>query len=137
MAINPPPPKPEITRPVIMTPLVAAKPQIRLPAANSKLLITKPVQRPYMSVNFPESGWHAAVAIMYAEATHASRLSELKLVEMGADRVAMMVVSRAPRNTPIKVIPTTRTSFVLPGSLAITVCSLFAFLKRGVSSSAA
>jgi len=53
-----------------------------------------------MSVRRPDKGWHAAFAIRYADASHDSKESELKELEMGADRVAMIVVSRAPKKTP-------------------------------------
>jgi len=44
-----------------------------------------------MSVNRPESGWQAALAIRYADASQERRESELKEVEIGALRVAMTV----------------------------------------------
>jgi hypothetical protein len=53
-----------------------------------------------MSVSRPEIGWQAALAIRYAEASHERRDSELKVVEIGALRVAMTVLSSAPRKTP-------------------------------------
>jgi hypothetical protein len=40
------------------------------------------------------------LAIRYEEASHERRESELNDVEMGAESVAMMVLSRAPRKTP-------------------------------------
>ena len=77
-----------------------ATPHIRFPAAKKMFENTRPVLRLKMSVRRPEIGWQAALAIRYAEASHESRASELKDVEMGAESVAMMVLSRAPRNTP-------------------------------------
>jgi len=53
-----------------------------------------------MSVSRPEIGWQAALAIRYDEASHERRESELKDVEIGAESVAIMVLSSAPRNTP-------------------------------------
>jgi len=44
-----------------------------------------------MSVNRPESGWQAALAIRYADASQERRESELKDVEIGALRVAITV----------------------------------------------
>ena len=46
-----------------------------------------------MSVNLPESGWHAELAIRYPVASHDRRLRESKDEEMGAVSVATMVVS--------------------------------------------
>lgn len=100
MAINPPPPIPATTRPVIMVHSVAASPHIRFPRAKSTLLITNPALLEKISVSLPEMGWHAALAIRYADAIHDRRLRELKLDAIGLDRVAMIVESRAPRKTP-------------------------------------
>ena len=61
---------------------------------------TRPVLRLKMSVSRPEIGWQAALAIRYDEASHERRESELKDVEIGAESVAIMVLSSAPRNTP-------------------------------------
>lgn len=46
-----------------------------------------------MSVKRPLRGWRAALAIKYAEASHERRESELKEVEIGALRVAIIVES--------------------------------------------
>lgn len=52
-----------------------------------------PVRRESMSVRRPLRGWRAALAIKYAEASHERRESELKEVEIGALRVAIIVES--------------------------------------------
>jgi hypothetical protein len=77
-----------------------ASPHIKFPAAKKIFETTSPVLRLKMSVNRPEIGWQAALAIRYEEASHERRERELKEVEMGAESVAMMVLSRAPRKTP-------------------------------------
>jgi hypothetical protein len=46
-----------------------------------------------MSVNFPARGWHAALAIKYADANQESKLSDLNSDDIGVVSVAMIVVS--------------------------------------------
>ena len=48
-----------------------------------------------MSVNLPESGWQAALAIRYPEAIHENKVPDLKVDVMAADRVATTVESVA------------------------------------------
>lgn len=100
IAMSPPPPIPATTLPPIIVHSLVARPHIRFPAANKMLLTTSPVPLLKISVNRPESGWQAALAIRYAEASHDNKDKELNEVEMGAERVAMIVESRAPRKTP-------------------------------------
>ncbi len=100
MLMSPPPPTPATTRPAIMLALSRASPHIRLPAAKKRLLNTSPGPRPKMSVSRPDTGWQAALAIRYAVASHDSSDSDWNSLAMGADSVAMMLESTAPRNTP-------------------------------------
>ena len=100
MAINPPPPIPATTRPAIMLHSDVARPHIRFPAAKKTLLKKSPVRREKISVKRPERGWQAELAMRYADASQERRESELKESEMGAESVAIMVASRAPRKTP-------------------------------------
>ncbi len=72
---------------------LGAKPQMRVPIAKKTLLNIRPYLREKMSVNLPDNGWQAALAIRYPVASQASRESESKLDEMGAVRVATTVVS--------------------------------------------
>lgn len=89
----------------------------------------------------------------YAEASQERRERELKDVEMLAERVAMMVESRAPRKTPTQIAPRVTTKRLVLGSLGIIVASdvegswiadsdggdwegkIVASARRGVSSS--
>lgn len=59
----------------------------------------------------------------YAEASQERRERELKDVEMLAERVAMMVESRAPRKTPTQIAPRVTTKRLVLGSLGIIVAS--------------
>ncbi|KAK1760677.1 hypothetical protein QBC47DRAFT_367879 [Echria macrotheca] len=81
-----------------------ASPQIRLPAANMTLLNTSPGPRPKMSVSRPESGWQLALAIRYAVASQDISVSDWNSDEIGAESVAMMEASMAPRKTPTHVV---------------------------------
>jgi len=53
-----------------------------------------------MSVSRPDIGWQAALAIRYEEASQERRERELKDVDIGAESVAITVLSKAPRKTP-------------------------------------
>jgi hypothetical protein len=66
---------------------------MRQPAPKKTLEKINPLRREKISVNFPARGWHAALAIRYADASQESRLSDLNSDDMGVVRVAMMVVS--------------------------------------------
>ncbi len=97
----------------------------------------RPVRRDRMSVRRPLRGWRAALAIRYAEASHESKPSELKDVEMGADSVAIIVESTlecqanctrfrlrevgpsAARKHPIQIEPSTSKSLAVLGSSAM------------------
>ena len=72
---------------------LGAKPQMRVPIAKKTLLNISPYLREKMSVNLPDNGWQAALAIRYPVASQESRESESKLDEIGAVRVATTVVS--------------------------------------------
>lgn len=103
--ISPPPPMPATTRPNIMTHSDLARPHIRFPAAKKMLLNMRPARLPKMSVRRPESGWSAALAMRYADASQETSVNELKEVDIGAASVATTVPSIAPRKTPIHMLP--------------------------------
>ena len=69
---------------------------MRLPRAKKQLLTTKPDDREKMSVNLPHSGCVIACPIRKAVASQARSESELKLVAIGAARLAMIVPSERP-----------------------------------------
>lgn len=81
----------------------------------------------------------------YAEASQERRERELKDVEMLAERVAMIVESRAPRKTPTQIAPRVITRRLVLGSSGVIVASADAegswdvemggSARRGVSSS--
>ncbi len=93
IVFRPPPPIPANILPRIMVHSSLANPQIRLPRANRQLQVTRPDDREKMSVNLPLSGCSAACPIKKAVASQARRESELKLVAIGAARVAIIVPS--------------------------------------------
>lgn len=64
----------------------------------------RPGPRPNISVSRPEMGWHAALDMRYAVASHDRRLRDLNSLDMGADRAAMTVESAAPRKNPTHVV---------------------------------
>lgn len=70
-----------------------AKPQTMLPLAKTALLTIIPHRREKISVNLPLNGCVAACPIKKAVASHARRGSELKLVAIGAARLAITVPS--------------------------------------------
>lgn len=121
--MSPPPPIPAMTRPAIILHSDVARPQMRVPAAKRILEATSPVLRLNISVSRPERGWQAAFAMRYADASQERRERDWKEVEMGAARVATIVESRAPRNTPIQIVPRTRTRRLVEISVGIIVCS--------------
>ena len=96
ITFRPPPPTPASTLPRIIIHCSSANPQIRLPRAKKQLLTTKPDDREKMSVNLPISGCVIACPMRKAVASQARRESELKLVAIGAARVAMIVLSERP-----------------------------------------
>ena len=71
-----------------------------------------------MSVSRPLSGWRAALAMKYAEASQESRDNELKDADIGADKVAMIVESNAARNVPTQILLMTRRASPVLGSSA-------------------
>lgn len=93
MAVNPPPPMPATTRPKMMTHSVCARPQIRFPRAKKIFEKSRPVRLDRMSVRRPLRGWRAALAIRYEDASQERSDNELKDVDIGADRVAIIVES--------------------------------------------
>ena len=139
MQESPPPPTPAITRPAMIVGALGAKPQMRVPIAKKTLLNIRPYLREKMSVNLPDNGWQAALAIRYPVASQESRESESKLDEMGAVRVATTVVSDywlactfgrefrryqvLQRRLPTQIVPIVRASFVVLGSSASTTSS--------------
>lgn len=93
IAVNPPPPMPATTRPIIIVDSDCASPHMRLPAPKKILEKTRPERRPKMSVSLPLRGCSAALAIRYPEASHETRVKELKEFDMGVVNVAMIVES--------------------------------------------
>ena len=124
IAIKPPPPMPATTLPAIIAHSLFARPQSRFPAANNTLLTTSPVRLLKISVRRPDMGWHAEFAIRYADASQERRESELKEVEMGAESVAIIVLSSAPRKTPIQMLARVMKSLRFEGSSGMMVSSV-------------
>ena len=93
MELRQPPPTPANTLPNIIVHSSLAKPQTRFPMAKRRLLTIKPHCREKMSVSLPLNGCVAACPIKNPVASHAKRERELKLVAIGAARVAMTVPS--------------------------------------------
>lgn len=143
IAVKPPPPMPATTRPTMMTHSSCARPHIRFPRAKKTFEKIRPVRLDRISVRRPLSGWRAALAIRYADASQESRDSELNDVDIGAERVAIIVESgttvrhsaiikaggiccgipNAARKLPIQIDPRTSTSFPVLSSSAIGTSS--------------
>lgn len=64
------------------------------------------------------------MAIRYAEASHERRESELKDVEIGAESVAMIVLSSAPRKTPTHMEARVIVRRLVESSSGMTVSSV-------------
>ncbi len=93
IAVKPPPPMPATTRPRMMTHSSCARPQIRFPRAKKTFEKIRPVRLERISVRRPLRGWRAALAMRYADASQESRDRELNDVDIGAERVAIIVES--------------------------------------------
>ena len=70
-----------------------ARPHIKFPAQKNALAHIKPFLRPNISVSLPDNGCRAALAMRYPDASHENRENDLKVAVMGADMVAIIVVS--------------------------------------------
>ena len=69
--------------------LFVARPHIRFPKKKAVLAKISPDRREKMSVNLPESGWTAAVAMIYDVASQDTCANESNDEAIGPDRVAM------------------------------------------------
>lgn len=89
------------SRPIINCNMVSDRPHIAVPIVNRVIAKSEAPRRPRMSLSRPYNGVKVAVDKRYDVPSHEAWLDEPKEDDISVNKDATMVVSNAPKATPL------------------------------------